>query len=748
MKKGLLLALISLLLVGLLTSCSDELLESLNTSDTSEVLETPGTADDAAVPGDTAAPPNESETKAPSGGDDNTPPGGDDNTPDILDMSEVSNVVAGKTYTISDKEDLLKFVELCKQANNYFQGSTVLLTEDIVLNEGWIASATAPTGEGSNIWIPITCFLGTFDGQNHSISGLYVLMGKDCSAVKTPSGDKFENVGIRAGLFAILSGNATVKNLTISNSYMTVKQGAGALAGMVSKGVADGAVTIDNVTVNVDVILEGTPDTNTVGVGGLVGKNDKELIIQNCTNNGKLQVNGSKAEGVGGIIGYASAKLTVTDCTNEGDICGKKYVAGILGAEYAYDGQISITSGINRGNITINGEDGGGIVGGGWNWTGTCTLTGCENFGSITKGSRYVGGIIGNSDNAAQTTLKDCINHGEVSSETFAACLGGIIGRTSSCPVTLEGCTNNGNVTGPRMVSGNSDRGRVGGLIGRIPGAGTFVFTNCLNTGTITGDCVGGMIGHTDSDVTMTGCVNKGAVDVLLYTDRYNYAGGFIGQSKGGTFTDCINMGTLTDSDTTLNSGNYFKTHVGGFIGQTESPATFIRCADFGTYELNCVTKSNDKWTGVGGFVGRNNQKITFTDCAYYGEATVGTSDAGADFGGFIGVANGEYTLTNCISAGVGTTKGYLGAFVGRTQGKTNTWTNCFYQGISNAAGNGNTQANPATLVDFTASDIATTLSAFDFGQEDTQWQMVVYENTTVPMLGGISKLVIIPAEL
>ncbi len=551
-----------------------------------------------------------------------------------VDMSAATTVEAGKVYAISDVAGLTNFQALSASSN--FAGATVILTKDIQLNEGWDADATGMTAP-STLWTPISTFAGTFDGQTYSISGLY-------NVTATVN-----------GLFASLTGAATVKNLTVKNSYFCVTgTSGGVLVGTVTADIADGAVTIDNVTVDTDVIL--ATQTTTIGtkdgIGGLVGKNSKALTIQNSTNNADIKpVGAMNASPVGGILGYAGA----------------------------------------------------------------------------------------------QTTLIDCTNNGAVTSEIFKAFVGGIIGSTfdGTVKVTMQGCVNNGAVTGARMKSGDGDRGRVGGLIARIPNAGTFEFTNCLNTGKITGDSVGGMIGHTNSDVTMTGCVNKGAVDVLLYTDRYNYAGGFIGQSKGGTFTDCINMGKLTDSDTTLNSGNYFKTHVGGFIGQTENPATFIRCADFGTYELNCVTASNAGWTGVGGFVGRNNQKITFTDCAYYGTAAVGTSNAGADFGGFIGVANGEYTLTNCISAGVGTTKGYLGAFVGRTQGKTNTWTNCFYQGISKAAGNGTTQSNPATKVALNDLNAVKNLpKAFTWGKEATQYKLANYNGAYLPMLNSVAKVV------
>ena len=79
-------------------------------------------------------------------------------------------------FEISTAEQLAGLAELVNNGN-YFGDKTILLTADIVLNdtsnwENWESSAP------ENTWTPIGLdwgieFYGTFDGQGHTVSGVY-----------------------------------------------------------------------------------------------------------------------------------------------------------------------------------------------------------------------------------------------------------------------------------------------------------------------------------------------------------------------------------------------------------------------------------------------------------------------------------------------------------------------------------------------------------------------------------------------
>ena len=152
-------------------------------------------------------------------------------------------------YLIGTAAELYGFAEL---VNNGNATANAKLTADIVVNENVLdANGEANTGDFVQ-WTPIgndyledKVYSGTFDGQGHTISGLYV------------SGN-----GWFVGFVGQVSGTAVVKNLGIVDSYFSSSNdNLGSIVG----GVAEkSSVTIANVY-----------STSTVNgdnwIGGLVG---------------------------------------------------------------------------------------------------------------------------------------------------------------------------------------------------------------------------------------------------------------------------------------------------------------------------------------------------------------------------------------------------------------------------------------------------------------------------------------------
>ena len=118
-------------------------------------------------------------------------------------------------FEISTAEQLAGLAELVNNGND-FSGKTILLTADIVLNdtsdwENWENSAP------NNTWTPIgnssNEFSGSFDGQGHTVSGVYI-----------NSENKYQ------GLFGHNKG--TIKNIVVTESYIKGEYSVGGVCGL------------------------------------------------------------------------------------------------------------------------------------------------------------------------------------------------------------------------------------------------------------------------------------------------------------------------------------------------------------------------------------------------------------------------------------------------------------------------------------------------------------------------------------
>ena len=154
-------------------------------------------------------------------------------------------------YLIGTAAELYGFAELVYNGN---ETANAKLTADIVVNENVLdANGEANTGPFVQ-WTPIgnVFYSGTFDGQGHTISGLYV------------SG----NSG-KVGLIGTVSGSATIKNLGIVDSYFN------------SSGNFLGSI-VGNVDRQSSVTLANVYSTSTVKgvnfIGGLVGGDGKGSV--------------------------------------------------------------------------------------------------------------------------------------------------------------------------------------------------------------------------------------------------------------------------------------------------------------------------------------------------------------------------------------------------------------------------------------------------------------------------------------
>ena len=193
-------------------------------------------------------------------------------------------------YAISNADELYGFADIVNKRDQSGTGACAILVNDIVVNAGTVTSAGSSTGTTYN-WTPIAkdfnndynYYKGTFDGRGYTISGLYA---GDATAKPV-------------GLFGALgqSGtNATVKNLTIANSYFTGASSVGAIAGHVQGATIANCKIASDVTVSAEDALGG--------IAGAVAW-ARMINITSCVNLGKVVGGETGGRNVGAILGNA-----------------------------------------------------------------------------------------------------------------------------------------------------------------------------------------------------------------------------------------------------------------------------------------------------------------------------------------------------------------------------------------------------------------------------------------------------------
>ena len=218
------------------------------------------------------------------------------------------------------------------------------LGSDIVVNEG-DAKAWATTAPSVKFTNALADFRGIFDGDNHTISGLYV---------KTDAGaTNFVN----AALFNSITSAGVVKNVRIVNSYFEITNSkhsaAASIAGQLNGGLIENCYS--------EAILYTGDNNTSVELGGIVGMtNATNSRISNCVFAGIVE--GENCLNAGGIVGKANTgdtlTCTITNCLNLG-VVKAKICGAIIGAS-ATNGSTEITNSFNLSKqvfkITANGD--------------------------------------------------------------------------------------------------------------------------------------------------------------------------------------------------------------------------------------------------------------------------------------------------------------------------------------------------------------------------------------------------------
>ena len=302
-----------------------------------------------------------------------------------------------EVYEIGNAGQLYWFAALVNGTDGLTQNlsANAVLIADITLNSSLIenlaADGTAKADYEVRSWMPISPdvnYSGTFDGDNHTIRGLYY---------NVTSSD----TQVNAGLFGRNAG--TIKNVSVKGSYFKLNFGGkycifGILCGF-------NAGTIENCYNESAITLTGTV-LSVAYFGGICGDNGGNGIIKNCNNVGKVSSEASCSQPiiyVGGVSGINSSG-TIENSSNTGEVSGICNVGGVCGYNY---GSSTIESCHNTGEV-IGTEGVGGVCG----KVLLSKITNCynTNTGKVT-GSSYVGGVCGEIEVYGGTaTIENCYN--------------------------------------------------------------------------------------------------------------------------------------------------------------------------------------------------------------------------------------------------------------------------------------------------------------------------------------------------
>ena len=320
---------------------------------------------------------------------------------------------AENPYQISSREELYWFAGLVNGTlENVKQDASAnaILTADIIVNEGVLdANKDLVSGKDFIPWTPIGNFYdgytGTFNGKEHTISGLY-----------------FNKPNYNVGLFGWLGAKGKISNVGVLDSYFQFSTEGGGVCG-------SNYGELQNCSNSSTVI--GTESS--VKIGGVCGMNYGNGTVRDCKNTGSVRGNNY----VGGVCGFNETNGIIENSFNEGTVNGTgDYVVNVGGV--CGESRGTIKSCYNTASVSGTGKYVGGVCGD--NSDVTSTITNCFNEGTVSATGDYaedVGGVSGYNNG----TIKSCYNTASVSGQY---CVGGVCGGNSCGPIT--NCFNKGTV--------------------------------------------------------------------------------------------------------------------------------------------------------------------------------------------------------------------------------------------------------------------------------------------------------------
>ena len=321
--------------------------------------------------------------------------GGEDPAPDPGYIQTAPN-----SYTITTNEGFAALVDEKLQTSE-LESTNIKLECNVALPTNWPYSMT---------------YSGTFDGQNHIVSGIECTGGSNYSGMfgtltGTVKNCRFAGVSVSGGNFtgavAGYNNGGSIKNCSVLSGHVSGAMGTGGITGV-------NAGTISNCDVAAAV------SSTDWGIGGIAGQNSSGSSITDCHVSGNIS---SHSDTLGGIVGINFGTISSSHTT--GTITGTKVVGGIVGQNDSFVEACYATGSINGTNTV------GGLVA-----NNSGTLKACYSSATVTcSGTGYLGGIVANNNGGNVVT---CYSTGAVTGTTPSdEYIGGVSGLNTG---TITAC--------------------------------------------------------------------------------------------------------------------------------------------------------------------------------------------------------------------------------------------------------------------------------------------------------------------
>ncbi len=430
-------------------------------------------------------------------------------------------------YQIATLEQLIAFRELVNEGNTSICAK---LIDNIAINKDPIASIRAGESNTLFTFTPIATneapYNGTFDGNHHTITGLYC----DLHLSREPDSENYYDY---YALFKELGKDGTIKDLNLDKIYLSAVAPSSAyiaLAGIVSsnQGHISGCSTSGNIF--------ASSAKGHILAGGICATSVTENYVENCTN--FCNLTSKVAEGVSHLGGVAGSNGRVRNCINYGDIHSSLLNQFVSSSNYSISAA-GVVSAVRYGSIDN-----------------------CYNFGNITvigdkENCRVsVGGVfVGYSGDPDDMFASRIYNFGNVTA------IGGASASAGGCCASVSTLTeayNKGNVTAtsPSKYVNLEKAGRATAVAGGITVSVSVAISNAHNYGSVS------VNGDPSSSVLAGGICAK-----FYYGPRN-------GHPTYDNTQDCIsyvyNMGTVSASE--------------GIFSETNAIAARFHCYDFPHY--------------------------------------------------------------------------------------------------------------------------------------------------------------------
>ena len=384
--------------------------------------------------------------------------------------------------------------------------------------ESWDPEIQVPKGDGASAgWAPVgdrsgaslggdhilaypNAFSGTFDGNNHTISNLYVNL--------TSTANRMD---IYAGLFGIADG--TLKNLGLAGEHMSVS-------------------------------ATSTHPVTDPTAGGLVGFAHGNATITDCHVAGAVSASSSSpasdsSPSAGGLVGgifTRSGAITLTNCRTTASVTASSD-ASLSDANSSYPSYA------------------GGLVGAMNVEAGTITLTNCRATANVTASSASysgasAGGLVGSIlVISGNTTIKNSYAIGNATADSTSSDdlagsnAGGLVGwifdiSTISGNTTIKNSYAIGNATANNTSSDEFAGSNAGGLVGNAKNNDKII--NCYATGNVT---------STANDASIA---SAGGISAWGGTVTASYYSGAVKKGNSNNLTDAAQVEGKYKTETQL----------------------------------------------------------------------------------------------------------------------------------------------------------------------------------------------------